>query len=213
MRRLTPNHAAERDHTGIAARLRERHRRQRQLERSRYRHDRDRVGRDARLFELLERALKQIVRDLAVEAADDDADRAAPADGRTLQQGVPVRNVQLAHRVLDGRGLLGIGFLRRELLGRLELCLLHLLGGSEHGPRRLRLDRIRRRRLFDEWLCLQVEVPLGFVLHLGLGLRLGLGIRLRRPVRGGRSLPVGPTLGIVVVARQLSSESRSNFRS
>ncbi len=58
VRRLAADHAAERDHAGVAAGLRERHRGERELERAGNRHDHDRVARDTDLLELLERTLE-----------------------------------------------------------------------------------------------------------------------------------------------------------
>ena len=103
VRRVAADHAAERDDAGVAARLRERHRRERQLERPRHRHDRDRVARDPGLLELRERAVEQPGRDGAVEAADDDPDRAARPLRLALEDAVAVRHGELALGVLVTR--------------------------------------------------------------------------------------------------------------
>ena len=77
VRRVAADDAAESDDAGVAAGLRERHRRERQLEGAGHRHDRDRIAGTPAALERAERALEQPVRDVAVEAGDDDADRAA----------------------------------------------------------------------------------------------------------------------------------------
>src|SRR4051812_29119274 len=99
MRRLATDHAAEGDDAGKAARLRERHRAERQLERARHLHDRDRLTGHARELELVQRALEQPVGHLAVEAADDDTDRAAGPVGGAGEDAVAVRNRELPGRV------------------------------------------------------------------------------------------------------------------
>ena len=79
VRRVTADHAAESDDAGKPACLRQRHGSERQLEGPGNLNDRDGVPGNARELELAERALEQPVRDLAVEAADDDRDCAAGA--------------------------------------------------------------------------------------------------------------------------------------
>ena len=55
------------------------------------------------LHERLEGALEQLVGDAAVEAGDDDADRAARAARGALEHRVAVRNVDFSTHVLDAR--------------------------------------------------------------------------------------------------------------
>ena len=59
------------------------------------------VLRDAGLDQRVERAPQHPVRDAAVEARDDDADRAPVAERRALEDRVAVRDVDLAADVLD----------------------------------------------------------------------------------------------------------------
>ena len=95
VRRLAAHDRAERDDAGVAARLRERHRRERQLERARNRHDRDGVTADPGRSSASS-AGRAAPGDLAVEARDDDGDRAPVAARLALEHGVAVGDVQVA---------------------------------------------------------------------------------------------------------------------
>ena len=121
--RLAPDHAAERDDAGVAARLRERHRAEGKLERARDGHDRDELAADAGALELGDGGLEQLVRDVAVEACRDDADAAAAAERRAFEHRDAVGDVEVAggvarepkHRLgLRLRRSLGVG--RRRVL-------------------------------------------------------------------------------------------------
>ncbi len=168
MRRVAADHAAERDDAREAPRLREGHRRERQLERAGDGHHRDRAGVDAAGLELLERRVEQASGDLAVEPADDDPDRAAPAARLAFEDGVAGRDLELARGVLRAR--------------------LDRLGG------RFGRERPGRGRLLDD--CRLVG-QLGRIGRLGSGrgrcerlVGVGLGRLLGRLVDGRR----GPAL-------------------
>ena len=85
MRRVAPDHAAERDDAREPACLRERHRPERKLERAGHGHHRDRVTVDAAASRARRARSEQPGRDLAVEARHDDAHRAARARRLALE--------------------------------------------------------------------------------------------------------------------------------
>jgi len=97
VRRVAADDAAERDDACEAATLRERHCAEWKLEGPGNLHHGDGLADDTGPLELLEGALEQPVRDVAVEPADDDADRAAAAVRGAGDHAVAVRHGQLAH--------------------------------------------------------------------------------------------------------------------
>src|SRR5579884_1198372 len=107
VRRLAAHDRAERHDARVAPRLRERHRRERQLERARHGDDGDPLRRHAGLLERLERAREHAVRQPAVEARDDDRDRAPVAARVPFDHRVAGGHVDLALDVLDADALLG----------------------------------------------------------------------------------------------------------
>ncbi len=68
--------------------------------------------------ERVERALQQLVGDAAVEAGDDDADRAALAERRPLEDGEAVGHLDLAAHVLDADAFRRRVLDHRRRLGR-----------------------------------------------------------------------------------------------
>ena len=107
MRRLAADDRAERDDAGVAARLRERHRGERSSNAPGTGTTVTASGRDPGLLERLDRPGEHPVRQAAVEAGDDDRDRAPVAGRRALEHGVAVRDVDLAADVLDALALVG----------------------------------------------------------------------------------------------------------
>ena len=144
MGRLAADDAAERDDRDVPARLRERHRADRQLERARHRHDRDVLPFDPGAVELRERRLEQPVRDLAVEARDDDRDPLPRSLRRALDELDAYGNDERAGRVTGwllrdglrlGLGLLDDnGFLHDENLLAGVLALVDLDVGNLARP-------------------------------------------------------------------------------
>ena len=100
VRRLAADHAAERDHAGVAPRLRERHRRERELERARHGHDENASRATPASSSSASARVEQPVRDLAVEAADDDRDGAPVPVRSALEHARSRRDAKLAGRVL-----------------------------------------------------------------------------------------------------------------
>ena len=100
VRRVAADHAAESDDAGVAPGLCKRHRAERELEGARDRHDVDPLLRHSGLGQRLKGALEESGRDVAVEAADDDADRAVRAVRRAGDDADSLRDAELSRRVL-----------------------------------------------------------------------------------------------------------------
>jgi hypothetical protein len=129
--RLAADHAAEGDHAGVAAGLRERHRGERELERAGDGDDGHRVAVDACLRKLVERGLQQPPRDLAVEPRDHHGDAAPGPIRLSGEHAIPLGNVEYSGRVL--RALVGPGrqlvLGGKRLRGAHELLVDRRLGG------------------------------------------------------------------------------------
>src|SRR5581483_4463499 len=126
VRRLAPDDAAERDDGDVPARLRERHGAERQLECTRHRHDGDVLPVDPRVRELGHGRVEQPVRDLAVEAREDDRDPLLRPLRRAGDEVDADGDVEPARRV--SRELLGDRLRHRRLDDELLLAGVLLSG-------------------------------------------------------------------------------------